>query len=281
MVFGRLYATWALATGAGSVLGGALPGVLATLLSLGSSTGLQAYRAALLVSVISTFCGWLLLLRPPDPPLQKSAETRVDAFSGGGWAFRSEKQTLAAVVITIGLFSFAVGLVAPFFNLYFAQELHLATPVIGLLFALASLPSVPASLIGPRLSRRLGMLAAIAVTRFALLPCLLCLAVGTRAPALAMAGFVFRFALIFGAGALDSNFTIHAVQARNRSLASGLRTGTWNLCWAIGAEGAGLVIDRIGYPTLFLISAVLSGLASVLFVGLFGLGERVFEQPKE
>lgn len=278
VVFGRLYATWALATGAGSILGGALPGMLAGMLSLGSSTGLQAYRAALLVSVITTFFGWLLLLRSPEPPLQESPESRVDVFSGVGWAFRTERHLLTAVVITVGLFSFAVGLVAPFFNVYFAEKLHLATPVIGLLFAIASLLSVPASLIGPRLSRRLGTLAAIAVTRFALLPCLLCLMVGSRAPILAMTGFIFRFALIFGAGALDSNFTLHAVQPKNRSLASGLRTGTWNLCWAIGAGGAGQLIDTIGYPTLFLISAVLSSLASVLFVALFGLRERISEQ---
>jgi predicted MFS family arabinose efflux permease len=86
-----------------------------------------------------------------------------------------------------------------------------------------------------------------------------------------MAGFLLRFALIFLSGALDFHFTLSAVPARTRPLAAGLRTGTFNLCWALAAGGAGLLIDRVGYPAMFLTSAVLAVLASLLFLVLFGL----------
>ena len=47
-----------------------------------------------------------------------------------------------------------------------------------------------------------------------------------------------------------------------------------NLSWALGAWGAGLLIDRVGYSAMFLISGALTVAASFLFLGLFSLPER-------
>jgi predicted MFS family arabinose efflux permease len=181
------------------------------------------------------------------------------------------RRTLVAVAITIGLYSFAAGLVSPFFNVYFSQQLHVATALIGTLFALAALLSVPASLLGSRLSRRLGNVNSVVLVRLAVFPCLLGLALGTALPFLAMTGFLVRFALIYLSGALDNHFTLAAVPTQTRTLAAGLRTGTYNLCWALGAGGAGTLIARVGYAALFVASAVLTALASLLFLVLFGL----------
>src|SRR5262249_54779864 len=87
----------------------------------------------------------------------------------------------------------------------------------------------------------------------------------------AMLGFLARFALIFTAGALDSHFTLAAVPAEVRPLAAGVRTGTYNLFWALGAWGAGELIGRLGYGAMFLASAALTVLASLLFLFLFAL----------
>jgi MFS family permease len=269
-VFGRLYAIWALATGIGSLLGGILPGLLASRFG-GAADSLAAYRGALLVASALTLLGCPLLLRLPAGQAGAAAERPPEPPPGRGWALRTVRRTIAAVVVTIGLYSFASGLVAPFFNVYFAQQVHLATALIGTLFALAALLSVPASLLGARLSRRLGSVGAIVSVRLAVFPCLLGLALGTALPLLAMTGFLLRFALIYLSGALDNHFTLSAVPARTRPLAAGLRTGTYNLGWALGAGGAGALIARVGYPALFVTSAVLTVVASLLFLVLFGL----------
>lgn len=268
-VFARLYAVWALANVVGSMLGGVLPGILSGALGVGPASGTAAYRGALLITTAITVLGLPPLLVPQRRGGPDGVEGRVEAPSGHGWALRSVRRTIGAVVVTMSLYSFAGGMVAPFFNVYFAKELHLATAVIGLLFALASLLSVPGSLFGPRLSRRLGSATAVAVVRLAIAPCLLGLVLGTAVPPLAVIGFLVRFALIFTAGALDSHFTLSAVPVETRPLAAGIRTGTYNLFWAIGAWSAGELIGRVGYGAMFLISAALTVLASLLFLLLF------------
>jgi predicted MFS family arabinose efflux permease len=230
-----------------------------------------AYVKALLITTGITVLGLPPLLLPRATERLDEAGSQVEAPAGRGWALRTVRRTLAAVAVTMGLYSFAGGLVAPFFNLYFAGELHLPTSLIGALFALAALLSVPGSLTGPRLSRRVGSVTAVVLVRLAIAPCLLALALGNAVPLLAMIGFLVRFALIYTAGALDSHFTLSAVPMRSRPLAAGLRTGTYNLCWALGAWGAGELIGRVGYPAMFLASALLTLVASLLFLALFGL----------
>jgi predicted MFS family arabinose efflux permease len=270
-VFGQLYATWAAATGVGSVIGGVLPGLLATLLHLTSAGSAAAFRDALLATTVLTVLGWPVLLRLPHAGPMETVEARGEAPVGRGWAMRTVPRILLGVMLTMSLYSFACGLVAPFFNVYFAQQLHLSTSLIGLLFAVAALLSAPGSLLGPRLSRRVGSISAVTLTRLAIVPCLLALMVGELLPLLAMLGFLGRFALIYVAGALDSHFTLAAVPVRTRALASGVRTGTYNLCWALGAWGAGQQIEHVGYPTVFLASAILTVVACVLFFLLFAV----------
>jgi predicted MFS family arabinose efflux permease len=277
--FGQLYATWALAAVIGSILGGVLPGLLAAMLNIGAANGAAAYRGALLITTAITLLGWPLLRLPLAAEMETAAEARVEAPVGHGWALRTVRRTAAAVVVTMAIYSFAGGLVAPFLNVYFAQKLHLATSLIGVLFAVAALLSVPGSLLGTRLSRRWGTVQAVALLRMAIFPCLLALALGALVPMLAVAGFLARFALIFMAGSLDAHFTLAAFPATSRTFAAGLRTGTYNLGWALGAWSAGQLLDRTGYAALFVTSGVLTAIASLLFLGLFGLPMHMREQP--
>ncbi len=269
--FGRLYAAWALAAVVGSILAGTLPGILAALLSLGSSSGTAAYRGALLITTGVALVGCPLLLLPPATPAEQPPQAQIDEALGNGWALRSVRRTAGAVVVTMALYSFACGLVGPFMNVYFAEQLRQPTLLIGVLFALASLLGVVGSLLGPRVSRRVGSILAVAVMRMALVPCLVALSLGMLLPFLAMLGFVVRSALVSTAGALDAHFTLAAVPAQRRPLLSGLRTGTFNLCFALGAWGAGQLISRVGYPMLFLSSAIVTALGSVLFLGVFSM----------
>jgi predicted MFS family arabinose efflux permease len=273
-VFGRLYATWALASVVGSALGGVLPGALAALLALGSAHGPAAYRDALLVATAIAGLSLPLCFFLPSNQAGDAVESSADAPVGSGWALLTVRRTITSVAVTIGLYSFAAGLVAPFFNVYFAEQLHLATSLIGALFAIGALLSAVGSLYGPRIARRFGSVKAVTLVRLALAPCLLALALGTVVPLLAMGGFLVRYALVFMSGALDSHFTLSAVPARSRALASGVRTSAYNLFWARGAWAAGLLIDQVGYPAMFLASGATTVAASFLFLGLFSIAGR-------
>jgi predicted MFS family arabinose efflux permease len=270
-VFGQLYATWSFATVIGSVLGGTLPVLLAAVLSIGPASGLGAYRGALLISTAITFLGWPLLLRPASRGIEEAAGAEVEQIQGRSWGLRSVRHTLGVVAVTIGIYSFAGGLVAPFFNIYFAEELHMATTLIGILFAVAAVLSTIGSLLGPRLSRRWGSVRAVTVVRLAIVPCLLGLSLGTQIALLAVLGFLARFALVFTSGALDSHFTLMSVPVGTRPFAAGLRTGAFNLFWALGSWVSGELLGRVGFTAMFLTSATLTMITVLLFLALFGL----------
>ncbi len=269
-VFGRLFAAWSLAAVVGSILGGALPGMLAALFPLGQASGAAAYRSALLATTLITLLGWPLLLVPTPTRKEQSSRTEADEPMGSGWALRSVRRTAGAVAVTMALYSFACGLVASFMNVYFAEHLHQSTLVVGVLFAVAALLGMVGSLLGPRVRRRLGSVRAVAVLRLAVVPCLLILTLGMVSPYVAMLGFALRSALVYAAGALDYHFALAAVPARSRSLLSGLRTGTLNVFFALGTWSAGYLIPQMGYPALFLWSAAVTAVSGLLFLGLFG-----------
>jgi MFS family permease len=268
--FGLLFAVLSLATVLGSVLGGLLPGLLAALLALPSPHGVAAYRAALGSADLLTLLGVVpLLLLPRSTATHAIQGQESPGPRSQAWALRTVRRTAVAICGTIALYSLASGLVAPFFNVYFAEVQHLPTTMIGLLFALGALLSTPGSLLAPLLSARMGAVGALVVCRLAIVPCLLALAGGGSVLAIVAAGFLGRYLLINVSGAVDYSFSMDAVPARARSLVAGLRSGTFNTCWAAGAWAAGLILGHTGYALMFLASAALTALSGVAFLLLF------------
>jgi predicted MFS family arabinose efflux permease len=68
---------------------------------------------------------------------------------------------------------------------------------------------------------------------------------------------------------LDSGVMGNVLPPRARATGFSIRSGLWNLGYAISSLVAGIVIVSFGYAPTFVAFAVLSAISTALFVGYF------------
>jgi MFS family permease len=173
---------------------------------------------------------------------------------------------LCAPAFVIGL---GAGLTIPFINLYFRDRFDHSAGTISLIFAGAQVTTFFAFLTAPVLGRRFGAVRTVVGCQFASLPFFLVMAF-TGAPALAVAGFLARHALMNMAGPVASNFAMESVPARQRALTNGLREVSWNTSWMLATALGGWMIQhplfgRDGYTSSMLATITLYVAGSALF----------------
>src|SRR2546428_6183013 len=103
------------------------------------------------------------------------------------------------LALTEGGAGLALGMTAPFFNVFFAQQLHASTTAIGVTFGVGSILTAFATLLGPLVVRRLGRVRAVAFLKFLGVPFLVLIAL---APGVVTAGggYVLALMLLGGGG---------------------------------------------------------------------------------
>src|SRR5213595_914097 len=74
----------------------------------------------------------------------------------------SSDLTIGMLALTEGGAGLALGMTAPFFNVYFARELGASTAAIGLIFGAGSIVTAFATLLAPVVVRRLGRVRTVA-----------------------------------------------------------------------------------------------------------------------
>ena len=180
------------------------------------------------------------------------------------------ERDLAAILVAVAFLAASLGIGMPFINVYFAQVTHATTSQIGLIFSVAAGIATLTTFAGPPLAARFGKLPAFAGTRLLSAPCLLLLA--WHVP-LGVAAVAFLGRAILGniAGALDNNYMLEILPPALRARASGWRTAVFNTATALTSYGAGLLLTRVGYSPLFVVSAILTVVAMVIYIGYFRL----------
>jgi MFS family permease len=158
--------------------------------------------------------------------------------------------------------------VIPFMNLYFANRFGCSSSQIGVFFSFAAVFTALASLLGPALARRFGMLRTAIAAQVLSLPFLVTLGAEDRLP-VAVAAFWARATLMQAATPLVQTFVMEALPASLRARSTSLITLVWNCGWAFSATVSGIIIQRFGYHVPFYITAVLYGLAATIFYRAF------------
>lgn len=252
----------------GSLVGGALPIVIASLLGVTLSDPVP-YRTSLFIAAVLCLPGVVALWAIRGG--QETAARGVSDEAEPGRPMEAGPLPLGLLVLmalVVLLRSSSVGVSRTFLNVYLDDALGLSTGQIGLIFAVVQLASVPTALTMPVLARRWGHYAvsiaaalggAVSMVPLALVP-------HWAAATLGRMG-VYALSSI-GDPALGV-YQMDLVTPRWRSIMAGATAMALGSSWTLLAFGGGYMIASLGYRTLFLLAGALTAAGAVLFWAMF------------
>lgn len=249
----------------GSFASGLLPLLVVGRLPGFSATSLSTYRFELTVA-----CAVILLAAVPYSRLAAGhlgqqglgvpeVETPLRA---------STTRDVGAMLVAVGVIAASLGLIAPFYNLYFAAVTHATPTEIGFIFSLTSILTTVATLSSAALGRGMGRLLAFNLARLLSVGCLVALALNSTLLVAAVAYMGYSI-LLNVAAAIDYNFVMELLPAQRRQSAASLRVAVFNGCSALTSIGAGALIQAHGYRPAFLLAAAGMLISAVLYFGYF------------
>lgn len=261
-IFAAAAAVSATAMVAGGLTGGVLPGLFASALGV-TMTSPEPYRWTLALVPLFVFAAVLVFMQTRDPAGHAEQGAAVAEAEAGG--------TFGAMYGTIALLGFvrflqvaALGGGLTFFNVYMDTELAVTTFWVGVALAGARLAAVPAALLGPAISRRLGLgntvvVASVLVSLF-VLPLAL-----VHTPLAATAGLVGLMVFSNIRYPAFNIYMLEVVPAKLRPMMSGVNEMAAGLSFAVVALVGGVVIVRYGYPIMFLAGGAITLVGSFVF----------------
>lgn len=260
-VFGLQTALLSLAAFLGSLVGGALPPLIASLLGVDLDVA-APYRYALMLSGLSLFAAMLVAatIRP-----RQSAGPEVIATTPVPVAGAASILGLLALIALVRLLQVAgVGATTTFFNVYLDAELLLPSAQIGAIIAAGRLLGVPAALATSSLTRRFGkppvVIAATIGSALSILP--LAIFAHWGAAAISFVGLVGLSWIRYSASIV---YYLELVPPARRATVSGIAEMAGGICFTLITFGGGYLIVLLGYRALFLTAAAITALSALVF----------------
>jgi MFS family permease len=276
----------------GSLVGGALPGVLSAWLGLAPG-GPAGYRYALLSAAVISLPAVVALLSlrerqvtldaageralaeepavADEPVVPRRAPEGTVGSAVQPAAGQAPIALLAVMAVVVLLRAAGLGASRVFFNVYLDDGLGVPTVQIGTLFAVIQLASIPAALAMPYLATRGGLHRVVVWGSLGIAASMLPLALVPHWAA-ATIGRFGTYALSAIADPALSVYQLELVPPRWRSVMSGVSGTALGVSWTALSFGGGVWIAALGYRTLFLSAAGLSVVGTLLFAALFRPG---------
>ncbi|MCS6826052.1 MAG: MFS transporter [Caldilinea sp.] len=251
-----------LASFAGGLLGGMLPALFALWMGV-SRMHPGPYRMPLLLVGALMVGALLLVLQTREPEADEAEPESLEAKPGAPRP-RSAYPLILFMSIVRFLQVAGVGVAVTFFNVYMDAALHVATPTIGMLAAVARLIAVPAALIGPAFARRVGYGEAAMLGSFGSALSLLPLALFPNPMA---AGFGFISLLAFTAIRYPTFYVyiMERTPPRLRATMTGAGEMAAGFSFALISLLGGYIIVQYGYAAAFWLGAVFTLAGTALF----------------
>lgn len=265
-VFSIQVALWPLAGFAGSMIGGLLPGALASLLGVALDDP-APYRYTLLLAALLVSPGVWALTQIAEPKPTTTAPRPGGITAGAPMG----------LIILIASISYlrggGEGVGRTFFNVYLDEGLGISTAQIGSLLAFAQLLAVPSALIAPALVSRWGKERLMLWGTFGVAVSLLPMAfiADWRATAFGLLGILVLTSVSRGPFMI---YIQEVVEPQWRPLISGATTMTFGLSWFTTALSGGYIIATLGYRELFLTGALLNVAGTLLLWGFLTMQQR-------
>jgi MFS family permease len=247
-----------LASAAGSLLAGFLPGWLGRMMAV-PADGALVYRAVLLTSLAAGSLSIvpLLLMRDQKAPPGASAQMTTVRRIAQALGLPVVRQ-LALPNLLIGI---GAAILIPYMNVFFKERFAISDSLLGVLFSLSAILTAAGTFLGPRLALRLGSkIRAVVVTQSLSIVFLLLLGFWPSLVVAAIA-YLVRAALMNMAAPLYSAYGMDRAPLDQRALVSSVLYLTWQMGWAFGPYLSGYVQERWGFSPLFVTTAVVYVLA--------------------
>ena len=245
----------------GNMIGGFLPAFFAfTIPGLA-----QQYQYTLLTAGIFALLAFFPLLFMKEEKIARTITESPPLFSGK----RGFILKFAGCSIIIG---FGAGIIVPYFNVYFSQELSATSAQIGLIFSAGSLSMGVASLVLPLLVRRLGKVGSTVLTQYVSIPFLLLMMVSTTVFS-AFIGHFMRTTLMNMSHPAQRNFYMDHIRESERGKASSISQGGSTLFRAAGSSIGGYLISTGNFSRAFQITAIIYVVGTTLFYAFFKRSE--------
>jgi predicted MFS family arabinose efflux permease len=242
----------------GSLLGGFLPALFAFTV-IGLTIQYQyTLSAAALFNLIAFFP---LFFIKEEKTLFKPAESSRKLFSGK----RTFLIQYAFCNIIIG---FGAGVIVPFFNVYFSQELHASAAEIGIIFSISELSMGVASLVLPFVVRKFKRVGSTVLTQALSIPFLLLILAANRL-AYAFLGFFMRMTLMNMAHPAQRNFYMDEIAEQERGKANSISNFGSTISRAAGSDIGGYLIATGNFSYAFQMTSVIYVVGTALFYFFF------------
>lgn len=271
LLFSLNYGLQTIAGAVGSVFAGQLPAFFGTLLRVGS-TSATAYQAVLITTILFGTTALIPLWRMREP---KTFQTNP----GPDLQPTGIRSGLTRLTVKLATPNFLIGIGAailiPYMNVFFKDRFAISDSLLGLLFSLSSLFIGIGTLVGPRLTTRLG--GKIRTVVFTQLSSVLFMLMIGFVPSLWVAGFAFlmRAALMNMAAPLYSAFCMEQTPEHQQGLVSSILNIAWQIGWSVGPYISGVVQQQYGFTPLFITTTLLYLLSIGVMWKLFRNAERV------
>ena len=275
-VFSMRGAVTPLAAFAGSVAGGILPGVSASVMEVPADDPV-GYTVTLLVAAATLLPGVGLLAatrrressldgsdRSEDGCGRSQGRSETVSLPRGGGPGRLPYGPIAAMAVVGVLFIAAMAAVMGFVNMYMDQQLQVQPERIGMAIGAGHLAAVPVGLTMAVLASRWGyartfILAAAGLCVSVLLVALIPSWEGASAGVIGITAF--------GAMAFPALnvYQQELVSPQWRSIMSGVAFMAFAIGWTAISSSGGFLITAYGYPFLFLVGAAASAAGVIVF----------------
>lgn len=178
---------------------------------------------------------------------------------------------IGMLALTEGLVGFGLGFSAPFFNIFFDQNLKASTAQIGLVFALGSIATAVATLFVPILVHRFGRVRTVTLVKLLGIPSLILLSMTHN---IVWAGAFYILTILFIGGAFPNKgisdpiytlFAMEVVKERERGTTNGIMHAFVEFPMGIGAALAGPFMAAGDWQTPYAIGGGMFALAFILY----------------
>jgi MFS family permease len=247
---------------AGSLIGGALPGIFARLGDF-SAEDPAAYGYSLFVAALLLIPAVLAILRTRDPD-REVMPAGVTSPSATGAASKAPLGLIMLVALIVLLRFAGTASTNTFFNVYLDDGLGVPTALIGVVWAIGRLVSVPAALATPLAVARWGDVRTVVWGSIGLALCMLPLALVPQwtIASVAWVAATSLFAITTGPIRVFSQEIVAPVWRPAMSAAMNMGVG---LSIAAMSLWGGFAIAALGYRSLFLAGAGLTVVGGLMF----------------
>lgn len=257
------------ATSLGSILGGALPALMVTVLAgivppewVASATTPFAYGVTILLAVTINTLSVIpfLLLKTPDIHQPIAPVTDKTKRIGVPWLF------LALLNFPLILFGFTGGLTFPFYNLFFRTQFHVNDATVGTILSIGWMGMGIVPLLNPWWEKHFGRVWALGITMTIAAAAFMGLAL-SPVLMLAIPSFVLAVSFRNVMQTLFQPLMMDYLPVELHNMTTSVGMVLWNIGWMTASAISGFLQQTIGYGAIMQIVSfgmLLAGISTVV-----------------